>query len=149
VHNHMHLHPTLLGLILKVGRDYGMRTMRIPDEPGGSRFLRPWIRMVRAKTRRAGIRSNDWIVGIRHSGAMNSDPVVSLLQNVPKGTTEMYFHPATGSTPFIERELSGYQVQAEFRALIDPLVKDAVRASGARLIVFSDLYQEVPERCSA
>src|SRR5712692_2140110 len=32
-HNHMHLHPTVLGLILKVGRDYGLKAVRVPYEP--------------------------------------------------------------------------------------------------------------------
>jgi hopanoid biosynthesis associated protein HpnK len=32
-HNHMHLHPTVLGLILKVGREFGLRAMRVPYEP--------------------------------------------------------------------------------------------------------------------
>src|SRR3989454_11909005 len=37
-HNHMHLHPTVLGLILKVGRDYGLKAVRVPYEP----FLGSW-----------------------------------------------------------------------------------------------------------
>jgi hopanoid biosynthesis associated protein HpnK len=148
VHNHMHLHPTVLGLILKVGRVYGMRTMRIPEEPGGSLFLRPWIALVRARLRRAGICSNDFVLGLRRSGEMDTQRVLSLLGQLPEGTTEIYFHPATSSTPYIERELPGYRVQAEFQALIDPLVRRAVYASGARLIAFSDLYQEVSDKCS-
>ena len=32
-HNHMHLHPTIGGLILKVGREYGLRAVRYPYEP--------------------------------------------------------------------------------------------------------------------
>ena len=148
VHNHMHLHPTLLGLILKVGRDYGMRAMRIPQERDGDLFLRPWISLVRARTRRAHVLTNDLVLGLRYTGEMDSTRVISLLRDLPEGTTEMYFHPATRSTPYIERELPGCRVEAEFQALIDPLVRKAIQASGARLIAFSDLYQEVPE-CSA
>ena len=32
-HNHMHLHPTLSRLILEIGRDYGLRAVRVPAEP--------------------------------------------------------------------------------------------------------------------
>nr|MDP9121626.1 hopanoid biosynthesis-associated protein HpnK [Acidobacteriota bacterium] len=32
-HNHMHLHPTLLALILEIGRDFGLRAVRVPYEP--------------------------------------------------------------------------------------------------------------------
>ena len=34
-HNHMHLHPTVLGLILKIGAAYGLRAVRLPFEPLG------------------------------------------------------------------------------------------------------------------
>src|ERR1051325_3000870 len=31
-HKHMHLHPTVARLIVEIGRDYGMRAMRLPAE---------------------------------------------------------------------------------------------------------------------
>ncbi|MCW5977376.1 MAG: hopanoid biosynthesis-associated protein HpnK [Bryobacteraceae bacterium] len=148
VHNHMHLHPTVLGLLLRIGPAYGMRAIRIPDERGGGLALRPWIALLRARARAAGLCFNDATLGLRDSGAMDSARVARLLRNVPHGVTEMYFHPATARTPYIERELPGYRIEDEFRALIDPDVRRAVEASGARLIAFRDLYQEVPEKCS-
>src|SRR5437660_691402 len=33
--NHMHVHPTILSLIVKVGREFGLRAIRIPNEPFG------------------------------------------------------------------------------------------------------------------
>src|SRR5262249_34986092 len=47
-HNHMHLHPTILGILLRVGREYGLRAVRVPYEPP----LRSW----RAARRRLGRR---------------------------------------------------------------------------------------------
>lgn len=32
-HNHMHLHPSLLALIVSVGREFGLRAVRVPYEP--------------------------------------------------------------------------------------------------------------------
>lgn len=32
-HNHMHVHPTVLTLILKIGREFGIRAVRLPYEP--------------------------------------------------------------------------------------------------------------------
>ena len=37
-HNHMHLHPTVLDLVLRVGEDYGLHAVRLPHEP----FLASW-----------------------------------------------------------------------------------------------------------
>ncbi len=32
-HNHMHLHPTVLGLNIAIGRDFGLKAVRVPDDP--------------------------------------------------------------------------------------------------------------------
>src|SRR5215469_3831024 len=32
-HKHFHLHPTLLGMIVRIGREFGMTAVRVPDEP--------------------------------------------------------------------------------------------------------------------
>src|SRR5260370_10176459 len=33
VHRHFHLHPTLLDMLLRIGREYGVTAVRVPDEP--------------------------------------------------------------------------------------------------------------------
>ena len=33
VHKDLQIHPTILSILLEVGRDYGMPAMRVPDEP--------------------------------------------------------------------------------------------------------------------
>ena len=32
-HKHFHLHPTILGMLIRVAREFGARAMRVPDEP--------------------------------------------------------------------------------------------------------------------
>ena len=32
-HKHMHLHPTVARLVVEIGRDYGLRAVRVPAEP--------------------------------------------------------------------------------------------------------------------
>ena len=63
-HKHFHLHPTLLALILEIGRDFGMRAMRLPNELHGSILLRPWIALAKARMERAGIDHNDHVAGL-------------------------------------------------------------------------------------
>ena len=58
-HNHMHLHPTVCTLILKVGREYGMSAVRVPYEPllpcwrssreGSVRRLGSWVELQRQR----------------------------------------------------------------------------------------------------
>ena len=154
-HNHMHLHPTVLGLVLKVGREFGLRAVRVPYEPllpswrasGGALLPRaaawlltaPWSRLLRARLRRADMRANDFVFGLHDSGKMDADRVLRFLRHLPQGVTEMYFHPATRRCPETGRTMSDYHHQREFEALTSPAVREALLASGAQRIAFSDL----------
>jgi hopanoid biosynthesis associated protein HpnK len=164
-HNHMHLHPTLLGLILEVGRDYGLRAVRVPYEPplaswraAGSGLARrlataaglaPWIGLLRWRLRRAGLRSNRNVFGLFDSGAMNAGLLRRMIAQLPGrgadrgfeggGVTEIYFHPATGRPAELARQMPTYHHTEELAALLDPAAGEALRAAGIRRIGFSDL----------
>ncbi len=137
-HNHMHVHPTVLGLILKIGREYGMRAVRTPYEPGAMPVIaRPWLRALRRRLRRTGIVTNDCVLGLRDTGAMDENRVVALLGRLGDGITEMYFHPAVSRPEELVHAMPDYQHEAEFAALVSPRVAEAVRASAARLVAYS------------
>ncbi len=154
-HNHMHLHPTVLGLLLKVGREYGLRAVRVPYEPllpswrASTRgrghklatwlFLAPWAMLVRKHLKRGGIRSNDFVLGMHDSGRMQTDLVLRLLNSLPEGVAEMYFHPSTRRCTELDRAMPGYQNEREFEALISPAVRETVSAAGVQMIAFSEL----------
>jgi chitin disaccharide deacetylase len=152
---HYHLHPTVLGLILTIARDYGNPPMRIPDEPFGASwrathenlrgrlthalFLSPFLRLMRARMRARGVAHNDHVFGFNDTGRMTQPRVLGFLGNLPDGATEMYFHAATQRWPGIPPDLASYRLEEEFAALISPEVADAVRASGAERIGFHNL----------
>jgi chitin disaccharide deacetylase len=154
-HNHMHLHPTVLRLILKIGQDFGLKAIRVPYEPlwlawrasrkgfagklALSVILGPWLSLLRRRIRRANLRSNDFIVGLHESGAMGLEVVLRVLERLPKGVTEMYFHPATRRCPEIDRTMPEYQHEAELEALTSPAVKDVLLSSQIQRIAFNDL----------
>jgi len=146
VHNHMHLHPTVLELVLSIGRDYGMRSMRLPAEPGAGPALAPWLALLRRRLRRHAIVTNDWLLGLADSGAMDAERVAGLLETLPPGVTEIYFHPATRSCPAIEQALPGYRCRAEYEALVSDKVRRAIRAAGAELTSFRHLWPEKEEQ---
>jgi hopanoid biosynthesis associated protein HpnK len=136
---HYHLHPTVLGLILKVTRDYGRPPMRVPDEPGNAAFLRPFLRLMKARMRASGVTHNDRVFGFNDTGGMTEERVVGFLARLPPGATEIYFHAATRRWPGIARDLESYQLEDEFAALVSPRVADAVRANGIERITFRDI----------
>ena len=149
-HKHMHLHPTVLSMILKIGGEYGMRAVRLPYERPAGRFstglwarlssiavMGPWAAVMRWRLRRAHILHNDSVLGLGSSGAMDEDTVLSFLQHLPEGTTEMYFHPATEDDA--EARGRGYRQEAEFMALMSPRVRQALQALGVSCLGFCDL----------
>jgi chitin disaccharide deacetylase len=137
--NHMHVHPTVLGIILKVGRRYGMKAVRIPQEPGDAAFLIPWLALMRSRLRRARIATNDNVLGIRYSGHMTTDRVLEMLQHLPDGITEMYFHPATGAWSGIDPAIADYDFAGELAALTSSDVRAKIDASPVRLTSYSEL----------
>ncbi len=156
-HNHMHLHPTVLGLLLRVGREYGLDAIRLPYEPPGASWrasgegrwrrvlgafaLAPWIRLLRSRLRRGQIKSNDFVFGLYDSGRMEEALVLRQLDQLPEGVTEIYFHAATRRCPEIDRIMPDYRHQGELAALTSGRVRDALTALGIQPIAFGDLPQ--------
>jgi len=141
-HNHMHLHPTILGLILEIGRDFGMTAMRLPYETTSGmagRLLKPWLTLTKSRLDRAGIRHNDILIGLSATGRMNRDRMIEALSDLPDGVSEMMTHPATGDWEGREREADGYRYTDELAGLLDPAVRAAAERSGARRITFTEI----------
>lgn len=151
--NHFHVHPTVLTALLRVGREFGMRAVRVPYEPfapswramhtqPGARLaagalVGPWAALMRARLRAAGVACNDYVFGMHDTGHMTRDRVQRYLAQLPDGVTELYLHPATHRWP--EAFPASYDFAGEFQALVDPGVKHAVQTSGAQFVSFSEL----------
>ena len=137
-HKHYHLHPTIAGLVIAIGREFGMRALRVPVEPPAilghvepvsrgleARVAGPYAKLLRARARRAGLTVADQVFGLAWSGAMTSDRVAGLLRHLPPGRTEIYAHPAMSGG--FEGAATGYRYAEEFAALVDSEVIDAAR----------------------
>ncbi len=130
-HKHMHLHPTVGRLMLDIGREFGLSSVRVPNEPPavlarcgvparlGARALHAWTRVLRRQVRRAGLRTNDQCFGLAWSGHMTEDRVRRLLDVLPDGDSEIYFHPAVERDATLRRLMPDYEHEAEFAALLD------------------------------
>ncbi len=151
-HNHLHVHPVVLGLILETGRRYGLRAVRIPYEPFGPSWratrtawaarvgygiaLRPIVAAMHARVRRAGLACNDYLFGIADTGRMTADLVLRLLEHLPPGVSEFHFHPATGPWPAMP---AGAQPEAELSALTDEHVVQTLQDRGILSTTFNEL----------
>ncbi len=133
-HKHMHLHPTVGAMMLRIGAEHGLRRIRIPAEPPGvmarcgapvtfgDRLLYRWTGLLRRQARMAGVAGNDHCFGLTWSGHMTAERVRRLLNNLPEGDTEIYFHPAARRDPVLDRLMPTYEHEAELAALLDPVV---------------------------
>jgi hopanoid biosynthesis associated protein HpnK len=107
---HMHLHPTVFGIIVKVARAYGRPPMRIPWEPFGPSW--------RATHDARGLR---------------------LLGELRPGVTEIFFHAATRHWPGMTAALETYRLEDELAALTSPDVARVLRREDTETIAFGDL----------
>ncbi|MBV9508679.1 MAG: hopanoid biosynthesis-associated protein HpnK [Caulobacteraceae bacterium] len=148
-HKHYHLHPTIAGLLLAVGRRHGLSASRAPVEPAAplaavdpeaapppAWITEPWARLLRARLRRSGVRVADQVFGLAWSGAMTGQRVAGLISRLPPGLSELYMHPASNGD--FEGAAPGYRYAEELAALVAPEVRQAVADSGAGLGTFSD-----------
>ena len=154
--NHMHVHPTVLSLLMKVGRDFGLRAIRVPYEPfgpawratrthAGARFMQsaslaPWMALMKRRVRAAGFAANDYVFGMIDTGHMTAALIDRYIAALPPGVSEIYSHPATARFDSAEPPDADYA--GEYSALIDPLVGAHLRESDVRLVTFSKLAQD-------
>jgi chitin disaccharide deacetylase len=150
-HQHMHVHPTVARLVVKIGRDYGMRAVRLPKEPirvlrrafpGEPRhaaIFRPAVAALRRRLRNEKLASNDYIFGIAWSGRMTEDRLLGLLPHLPHGVSEIYCHPATHETRALVEAAPGYRHVDELGALLSPRVRNRIAELGIGLVGYQDL----------
>jgi chitin disaccharide deacetylase len=152
-HKHMHIHPTVASLVIAIGREFGMRAVRVPAEPWGAlrqaaaaegaRVLpplyAPWIALLRRRLKRAGLAVNDHLLGLAWSGAMTEPRMLRLLAALPAGASELYCHPAVEQTPALARTMPAYRPAEELAALVSPRVRRAIDSGGIELVSYADL----------
>lgn len=147
-HNHMHLHPTVLNTLLRVARDFDVPAIRVPREPMPRRplprvlralGLAPCIQYVERRLRSEGVAHNDHVLGLHDSGSLHEKRVLELLENLPDGLTEIFFHVARGSAPELERDTPDYGHEQELEALLSPAVRRRIEELALQPCGYRDL----------
>jgi chitin disaccharide deacetylase len=140
--SHMHVHPTIFRLIVEIGRHFGLRAIRVPREPRGRTWgIEPWLALMRARARRSGIVCNDYALGVNDVGSMTEERVLRLLETLPDGITEMFFHPATGPFDGADSGTERYQWAGELAALESPAVRSALERNHIASVTYGELAQ--------
>jgi hopanoid biosynthesis associated protein HpnK len=160
-HKHFHIHPTVLGLMLRVWREFGLRAVRLPYEPTAlveppallaslsSWGMTPWLNLMKRRLEQASVFCNDQLLGIYHSGAMNEAMLLRSLQRLPFGVTEIYLHPATLSGAAIARSMHDYRHTDELAALRSPRIRAALAQMRTVVGGYGDLVRLRSQRFAA
>jgi hopanoid biosynthesis associated protein HpnK len=152
-HKHFHLHPTIAGLLVEIGKAHGVRGARVPLEPqhvlarierhkasGVVALTAPFAKGLRRRFRAAGIAAPDQVFGLAWSGAMTGARLKGMIEHLPEGLSEIYMHPATGPYP---GSAPGYGYAGELAALTDPHLPPLLAANGIRTGGFSDFSKQI------
>ena len=154
-HLNIHMHPTVLDILLRLAPQYGIRAMRLPREP-----LRISLRLdkrervrkivesvtfaaltAHARRRLAahGIRHPDQLFGLHQSGHVTEPYLLGVLPRLPSGATEIYCHAAVPDAEACRWRPSDYESAAELAALTSPNVRAAIAAAGIIPISYEEL----------
>jgi hopanoid biosynthesis associated protein HpnK len=127
-HKHMHLHPTVARIMIETGKEFGLTRIRVPAEPPAilklcgettsfaDHAMYTWSKLLRFQAR--NLATTDHVFGLKWSGHMTTARMQNLLKNLPPGTTEIYFHPATSRDDTLTRLMPDYEHEAELQALM-------------------------------
>ena len=149
-HQHLHVHPAVFSLSLRLARRYAARGIRVPtddlslalrhDRRGagakigwalGLRLVPGWCRH---RARQNGLAVVNRVYGIFQSGQMTEDYVVKVLSALRVPTAELYFHPSLTVT----NEALGPN-PGDLATLLSPAVRRAIAARGLRLTTYAAL----------
>ena len=154
-HNHMHLHPSVFRLLLDIGKEYGLRAVRIPYEPpllawrathdlllarlGMWLFLAPWTQFMKHRLREAHIACNDYLFGLSNSGGMTRDTVLGFIKQIPEGVSEIYFHPAVRNMPGERPHNDPKACAMELDTLLCAEIRDELKKQNIKTMSFSEI----------
>jgi hopanoid biosynthesis associated protein HpnK len=161
-HKHSHTHPRVMKSLARVAADFGIKSVRNPFEsvvaaapigPAARANRRVYLKQyamsaavsVRARAfkrlaREHAFRTPDFFCGVRLTGLLDAQAMVSVIESLKDGTTELMCHPGVyGEGLEQARTRLKQQRQRELDALIDSRLRLAIDELGVKLISYREL----------
>ncbi|PWU10913.1 MAG: hopanoid biosynthesis associated protein HpnK [Verrucomicrobia bacterium] len=142
-HLHLHLHPTILQILMDLADEFGIKRVRLTYDPfwlnaklvsgyWGYRALHASVfcclaARARPALDRRGIRHTRAVFGLLQNSRVDEAYILKLLPHLPDGDSELYSHPSLD------------QFRNEFDALISPRVRALIEQLGIKLIRYQEL----------
>jgi hopanoid biosynthesis associated protein HpnK len=151
---HIHCLPSLLEIVLKLGKEYNIKRIRYINEycitprlfqAAKSIFASLSCLSMKEKITKNGILTPDRSYGICKSGRMSSPRLKKILSNLEDGVTEIMVHPGFMTQELIdlEQEIGSFYInryrEKELKALLDEDLKKIISDRELSLINFNQL----------
>ncbi len=155
-HHHVHMHPRLQPVAIRVARRYGIRSLRCTAElnvreacspsglVGGGDYLKAVLlsvlgALLRGQAARAGVRVPDHFRGLSLGMAFSSERLRGVLERLQSGATELMCHPGYPDEDLRQRTSYADGREVELAALLDHDSRAVLERAGVRLIDFGAL----------
>lgn len=171
-HHHVHCHPALQPVVVRLARRYGIGAVRCPVELSpvqairrtgmlGARSGQRQVeesprtaylkavglsglgRLLRLRARRAGLAATDHFRGLALGMGFSTGELQQLLRRLPAGTTELMCHPGYPDRDLAALTSYGAGRDSELAALLDPANRLLLLQTGATLGSYSDLSRRL------
>lgn len=150
-HINIHVHPTVLSVLLDLAGRYGVKKIRLPEEElfvtlrlDRNRWLEKLVQWIvfetlslsaRRRLKENGFRIPDRAYGLLEIGRMGEAYLVGLLDRIGEGCFEISFHLGEAPSDWP----AFYDGAQELSALLSDKVRDKIKQSGLKLISYADL----------
>ena len=150
-HQHLHLLPAVLDVVIELSRELGIPAIRLAHEPRvlqhvrhaspGRVALALIVNALGRRARRRQRRPIDGFLGFLYAGRLGERELLRLLENLPsRGTWELVCHPGLPDpeTPYRHWR---YHWEDELAAVTSSRVRALVARKGIKLVGFRDLIE--------
>lgn len=152
-HQHMHVLPGIIDIVLDLLRSHGILALRIPaipvalastrlsnlGEQVGRSGLHVLAERARKKARALGFAVPDHFGGIVAGEAVDTAALRTLLLHLGPGVTEIMMHPGTDNSVLIPATEWDHDFQAELAAILDPKLQKLAKDEQVQVVNFSQL----------
>jgi hopanoid biosynthesis associated protein HpnK len=158
-HQHMHIVPGILAVVLNIAKECKIRAMRIPAEPllfrGGFKAgtgriigrsgLSILSSLARVKARKNGLVVPDSFYGMLAGGSMDERLLLNIIGSLPDGVAEVMIHPGLGDAVLSNTFTWGYHWQQELNAVTSAQVISRLEHENIKLISFAAMNNRKDE----
>ena len=138
-HQHLHLWPTVAGVVIDLALQHGITAVRVPRSTGSGPRARGIARLadrLAATAGAAGLSTTERFRGLDEAGGWNAPKLVDALEELATGTgtVEINLHPGPATDHERDRFGWGYRWSDELAAATDPRVREAIGRLGFDLV---------------